>query len=367
MKDQSSKSVRFKTMFSNLMIYASSHAVVDATCAAMILSLSRIHGIDFNLFSALVLFYNIVAFGFQVPFGLMTDRWHLPVFSAIVGCVLTALSTTVLFSSVMVAVFLAGIGNALFHVGGGTVSLNLTPERPVAPGIFVAPGALGIFAGTIIGQGGYFVSWPFVVLLLMLCIAMLVTEAPRFDYDHKKNQKTRSMDWHFFELIILLVLSSIAVRSLVGLATVLPWKSVFTLSMTLTAAVVLGKALGGVLADKSGWIRLGIMSLLISAPMLSFGATIPCFAIVGMFLFNITMPITLTAVSNMLPGRPGFSFGLTCLALIVGALPTFTTFKTMFANEWVMLALIFASTAALFYGLHFFSREFPFREIAGRS
>ena len=53
-----------------------------------------------------------------------------------------------------VPVVLAGLGNALFHVGGGVVSLNLTPKRATAPGIFVAPGGLGTCGGNRRGQDG---------------------------------------------------------------------------------------------------------------------------------------------------------------------------------------------------------------------
>jgi FSR family fosmidomycin resistance protein-like MFS transporter len=346
--------------FSNLTIYGSSHAVVDATCAAVILNLSQIHSVNLEEFFALVILYNILAFGLQVPFGLMIDKWHIPLFSAIAGCILAAVSTIVLVFPSTIAVCLAGIGNALFHVGGGSISLNLTPKRATAPGIFVAPGALGILVGTIIGKSGYFASWPFVFLLLSLCVAMFMIKAPKIDYD-KNDRESRRVDFHSFELVILLLLSSIAVRSLVGLAIVFPWKSDMVLFITLTAAVVLGKALGGILADKSGWISVATVSLLISAPLLSFGASIPYAAIVGVFSFNVTMPVTLVAISNMLPGRPGFSFGLTCLALIAGALPTFTEFRILFSNQWLILTVILVSTAVLFYGLLLFFKSSSFR------
>lgn len=361
MNNHSWEPVKFKTVFSNLSIYGFSHAVVDAACVAAVLSLSQIHNLDLDVFFALVLLYNVLAFGLQVPVGLIMDKWHVPVFSAIAGCVLVAASTTVLVFPSIFAVCLAGVGNALFHVGGGTISLNLTPKRAAAPGIFVAPGAFGVLVGTMIGKNGYFTIWPFVLLLLSLGVVMFVTERPKIDYDQKNGHESRRVDFRFFELIILLLLSSIAIRSFVGFALVFSWKSDIVLLVALTVAVVLGKALGGVLADKSGWIRVGIISLLVSAPLLSFGANIPFIAMVGMFSFNMTMPITLTAISNMLPGRPGFSFGLTCLALIGGALPTFAESAMVFVNQWVILAIILVSTTALLCGLLLFFKSFSFR------
>jgi FSR family fosmidomycin resistance protein-like MFS transporter len=351
MEDKSWEPVGPKTVVSNLGVYGFSHAVVDAACVATVLSLSQVLDLGSGGFVTLVLSYGVLAFGLQVPFGVIVDRWRVPVFSAILGCVLTAVSTAVFVSSPILLVCLAGVGNALFHIGGGTVSLNLTPKRATAPGIFVAPGALGVLIGTLISSNSHFPIWSFALLLLGLCVVLFVTKVPKIDYDHKVDQPSRRTDPRFFELVILLLLSSIAIRSLVGSTIVFPWKTDLTLLVILTGAVVLGKALGGVVADKSGWMRVGVLTLLLSAPLLAFGANVPYAAMLGMLMFNVTMPVTLTAISNMLPGRPGFAFGLTCLALVAGALPAFTEFKNVFANQWLILRVIVFSIGAFFLGM----------------
>ena len=76
-----------------------------------------------------------------------------------------------------------------------------------------------------------------------------------------------------------------------------------------------------------------------------------------MFLFQATMPITLTAISNMLPGRPGFAFGLTCLALIIGALPAFTELKTYYSSGLLTLLTILITAAALYVALRLYSKN----------
>lgn len=50
-------------------------------------------------------------------------------------------------------------------------------------------------------------------------------------------------------LILLLLLSSVAMRSLLGLALSFPW------TWLLVLAGALGKGFGGVLADRFGWMR----------------------------------------------------------------------------------------------------------------
>ncbi|NTV31201.1 MFS transporter [candidate division WWE3 bacterium] len=166
-----------------------------------------------------------------------------------------------------------------------------------------------------------------------------------------KNEEIVGSKINYFEFILLLVLLSISIRSLVGSVLIFPWKTNIDLLIILTGAVVLGKGLGGILADKFGWVKIGVGSLALSIPFLVFGANVPFLAIVGMFLFNITMPITLVAISNIFPGRPGFAFGLTTLALIIGTIPAFFSIKQGLGNDWFVFGIITISALALYFGL----------------
>jgi hypothetical protein len=59
------------------------------------------------------------------------------------------------------------------------------------------------------------------------------------------------------------------------------------------------------------------------------------------------MPITLVVISNTLQGRQGFAFGLTTLALIVGALPYYA--KVEIANNFVIFGIILSSVLAVLF------------------
>lgn len=345
---------------SNLMAYGITHAVVDATCAAVIFSIPVIQAAPAPEFLSLVILYNVLAFGLQAVFGLVTDYLHSPKITALSGCVLTGISAVIFSFSPVLAVILISIGNALFHVGGGSISLNLTPKKATAPGIFVAPGAIGVLVGTLIGKSGNYVAWQFVLLLFILCVIILLVKEPEIDYGRQSLDQKNKVN--YFELILVLVLLSVAVRSLVGSVLIFPWKSEMLLLVVLTVAVVLGKSLGGILADRFGWMRIGIGSLLLSIPLLVFGANIPFLAIAGIFLFNITMPVTLVTISNILPGRSAFAFGLASLALIFGALPVFSTSKQFLGSGWIVFLTILVSSVALYYGLSLYFKSFERNE-----
>lgn len=331
-----------KKIVSNLIVFGLAHAVVDAICAAVIFNFLFL-GISNATFIGLVVFYGVLAFGLQPVFGLLSDEIKAPKSFAIAGTILVAVGIF-LTGNPYFAILFVGVGNAVFHVGAGTISLNLTPRKATAPGIFVAPGAIGLFAGTVIGRLGYFVGWHFLLLALIACCLMIAVKIPKINY------KVKRAKVNYFEVILLLLLFSILIRSFIGLALVFPWKSDISLAVFLVLGVFLGKSLGGFLADRFGWTKVALASLLISAPMLAFFSSNSAIAIFGIFLFNMTMPITLVAISNILPGRPGFSFGLTCLALIFGALLTYLVAATIISNILILLAIA-VSAIALYLAL----------------
>ncbi len=343
----------------NLIVYGVSHAVIDGVCAAVIFSVLKEQLLNEADFASIVLLYCFLGFGLQAVFGLATDYFKAPRMAALSGCVLTGLSALIFLSYPEPAIVLAGLGNALFHVGGGSISLNLTPEKAAAPGIFVAPGALGLLVGTLIGKSGLFIIWPAILILAILCVLMFAVEKPEMNYDRKE---IRSDTLACFESIFLLLFLSIGIRSFVGSVLVFPWKSSLNLLFVLTLAVVLGKALGGILADKYGWINVAAGALALSIPFLVFGANFPATAILGMFLFNITMPVTLVGISNILPGQPGFAFGLPCFALLLGALPGFFPIRKLFADDLIIFIVILASTLSLYAGLRLYSKGLVIEE-----
>lgn len=117
-------------------------------------------------FVYLVILYNVLAFALQAPFGLFVDKLKMPVHSAIIGTLLVAVAT-LFIKTPFVAASISGIENALFHIGGGIISLNLIPKKATMPSIYVAPGALGLMVGALVGKAGFFISWPFIGLLII--------------------------------------------------------------------------------------------------------------------------------------------------------------------------------------------------------
>jgi FSR family fosmidomycin resistance protein-like MFS transporter len=332
------------------------HATIDAVCAGILLTLWQCEALTWPGPGVAFGLYNLLAFGTQPLLGWAVDWSRQPRAVALLGGGLVAGAALTFNFWPLPAVVTAGIGNALYHLGAGSICLRLTPGRATAAGIFVAPGDLGLFLGTFLGQAGRFVAWPFVLVLVGLGVALARLPLPGAAAVRPGSVR----DWKWIALVMGLLLACIGIRSLVGFSVVVPWKSVAALGFTLALAIALGKALGGVLADRWGWGRVTVGGLALSAPLLAFGAGSPLGAIAGFFLFNLTMAVTLAAVVNLLPGRPALAFGSTCLALIIGAWPVSQFGGTdAFGQRWIVFGLILVSIAVLYIALRTAFKRLP--------
>ena len=85
-----------------------------------------------------------------------------------------------------------------------------------------------------------------------------------------------------------------------------------------------GKAYGGFHGDRNGHIPTAILSLGICAIFLFFPLH-PLLTLAALFLFNMSMPLTLFASARILKGAKGTAFGLLTAALFMGP----DTFQTL--------------------------------------
>lgn len=349
--------------WSAMAVYALAHAAVDACCAVLLWSAYHDGRLTAGTAWSAFLLYNLLAFAMQPLVGLAADRLHAGRGTAASGALLTAVAVplALLPGATGVAVVLAGLGNAMFHVGGGIVSLTAAPGRAGPVGVFVAPGAAGLAAGILAGKTGG-TGWPFAAVLLVLAVILAIAPQPRFAAGRPAGPDAIGMtDSRLIPpqpslattgmVAAVLLLVVVGIRSYVGLTLALPWKSEFWLLVALTAAVVTGKALGGLLGDRLGWRPVAVTALLVSLPLLALGGDSPVAGIAGMLAFNLTMPVTLAAVAAMLPrGREGFAFGLTCLALFIGAAPALTGWAKS-PSPAMLAALILPAAVALWSAL----------------
>ncbi len=211
-----------------------------------------------------------------------------------------------------------GVGNALFHLGGGIDVLNRSRERACALGVFVSPGALGLFLGTLWGRGTAPVLWLAPAGLLLLGGAILWLCRRTFGTLRSGNAPIELESSGGYAVLLPLFLV-VVLRSYMGMNQAFPWKGEWALFLTL--ALVLGKTAGGFAMDRLGAERASAASLGLAAA-LYLASALPLPGVLAVFLFNMTMPVTLWAAARAVPGAKGFTFGLLTFALFLGFLPS---------------------------------------------
>lgn len=285
-------------------VYSVMHFLVDALCAWAMLG--RFSG-DYAGF----LVYNFCAFALQLPFGVLADALggkRTPAYTAAFGAALT-------MAGLWAGPAVLGVGNALFHVGGGidTIREDFRGERRGALlGIFVAPGALGLYlGGQAAGNSGVQLA---LILLLGAGVALALHGLKHLPISSPAPAEGNGwrMAMGCFAVVVL--------RSFVGMNAVFSWKTGFLMGLLAVLAVVLGKIAGGLLAARFGMKAVTALSLSAAAVGFAFGE-VPLMGLLALLCFNMTMPLTLYALARRFPGYPGAVFGLLTLALFLGYLP----------------------------------------------
>ncbi len=328
--------------YKTLIGYSIIHGIMDLCSVTIILYTASTHDFSAHNIFIIIALYSALAFGTQPFFGLLIDKLHITKESSVIGSLLV-LSSFFVTSPPLLVVILAGLGSSLFHVSGGSITLNIAPTKATPISIFAAPGVLGLITGITIGTHTSLILWPFIFLLIASSIFMITAKLPPIN--HTKISIKSKID--YFKFIIILLLFFVAVKSMYGLNAVFAWQHNLTLLYILTLAVVVGKITGGISADNFGWLKMATITLIISIPLVLFFPTNPILIVIGVFLFSMTMPLPIAALSNMLPGRSAFIFGIIEFFILFQYLGGYY----QFTNQWLSLLIIVMATIALLIGL----------------
>lgn len=338
-----------------LAIYSFSHFCVDFACGCLVTSRfwPTIDGI------LAVILYNFFAFACQMPIGMIADKWNRNALVSALGCLIVIAGVAIgalNMHLVLVAAVVAGIGNAMFHMGGGIDVLNVSGAKSGPLGIFVSPGALGLFLGVAYGQTqGYVTALP--IGLMVICAAIIIGYQ-KFK-EHTFVSQNVPLSFHITSSVgknlaigaIAALFIVVTLRSYVGLTQSFEWKSQWHWGTFLIAALVLGKALGGILSDKFGMRKTACITLSAAAVLYAF-SDFPVAGVLAVFCFNMTMPMTLWALSQIFAQAKGFAFGTLTCALFMGFMAMFLFDRPDLSYGWCGMIASILSAVLLLIGLH---------------
>ena len=341
------------------------HFLVDGLCICSMFLLAEIYGERFGAYGdrvsmGAVLVYNVLAFVSQPLTGMMADRmtarhWLLIASSLLmtlaVACAsmiptLMAREPNLMLEGlgegllILVAVLL-GAGNSLFHVWGGKQVVIKTDNDIRALGVFVSTGVLGLAVGLICR------SWALLYGLLLAYVAAAIVYLrsdglsrsvfsrsvfSRNEEGGMRKENTSAADtillgnlvppssFFFPRAWLLALMLFVCCRSFVSEMFSGGITKTQELILLIAVGSMLGKMAGGWIARWMGvWRSLAVILAGVAACIIFSGYCEPVL-LVGIFLMNCTMPITLYLANVLLPRREGLAFGLLAAALIPGYL-----------------------------------------------
>ena len=282
------------------------HFSVDGVCGAALAA----YAVNEPYFAPIVYYfglYNLIAFGGQWCAGWLFDerrRAALPalfVAAALLGGGLVSSLPVWLWASLL------GLGNCLFHAAAGSLVLRRYDDF-TAPGIFVSSGAVGLG----LGLGQFVPAAAFFALYLATAVAVFRLGSAESEAVFWETPRQISSAPTFVILIgAAALLFCVVLRGFGG------GGSDGTFPMLLPCVFMLGKVAGGVLCDRVGFRR-AILAIF----LLGFFAVLGdgfFFAMLLVFSFNMTMPLTLRLLHRCSPAHPGLMFGLAAGCLLPGA------------------------------------------------
>lgn len=341
------------------------HALVDAACAAKLYSSTG--SLTVLEISSLFLLYNLLAFSTQaIAGGILDAVFHRKTsFSggtlslgqdsssrrtgfnpylifAVSGAILVAFGAAVSFP-LPVSICLIGLGNSLFHAGGGAFTLSVSNGKAAGVGIFVGPGSLGLVLGTLFSPA----KWIFIAGLVIFGAVAIALEFRKGVQANRSNQDTPQetkgaaaikedlpavmgdvsaakdglpMPARTLVLTAVFLLAAVIFRAFGGSFPSYSWKKGTAAILIAALFVSAGKIAGGFAFDRFGaWKTILVSSCAAALIIPLFSSNAPASA-AGIFALNIAMPVTLVLLYRCLPRYPAFAFGLAASVLFPGSI-----------------------------------------------
>ncbi len=337
------------------------HFLVDGLCACC-LYLVVWPSTTLDVVSLFII-YNVLAFLTQPLTGWVVDRMHQKHWMLLGSMLLMTLAVALsIFTTyhflltthhllLTIIPVLLGIANSMFHVWGGQLTAVRTQNDIRSLGIFVSTGAFGLAVGVV------FASWPLLLgLLFAYCGVTLLFlllgggNTPQPSTSRSALPLGSAMNF----LLLLLILLIVGSRSMIS--------TTFTGAMEKTTAVLLlvgfvsmlGKAAGGFLCKWMGMLWACVL-MVVGTAVIYFSlhhSPLTLLPLLGLFLVNCTMPVTLYFANVLLKGREGLAFGLLAAVLMPGYLLATFNFPLGFA-AWLSqeLSIINSQLSILNYFL----------------
>ena len=320
---------------------------------------------------AIAILYDVLAFFPQAVWGRICEK-HPDFRPGVTGGILMMTGAAVMLLTAgsmngcirivtLMGLILLTVGNGFVHISGALATIRVSEGRLSESAVFVGGGSFGLIAGKLLSGADGIWAIPFV---LMTAAVVIMARTDRNIRKRKTESGIDVFDFTAFSckhdlaadrapaLIAVVLTLVVAVRAYIGYGLPTAWNTTVVRTIFLYIFMGSGKMLGGILSDRFGARLTGIVSCLLSVPMLLLSDNIMWLSLVGVALFSMTIAVTLGGLVSVMPKHPGVAFGLTTIALITGSLPVFISGLPSRAVSNTLIAVMSVLAAAgLFFSL----------------
>lgn len=289
--------------------------------------------------------YDALAFVPQSVIGYISDKFpKIPMGIIGIGLLATAgLSFWLGFlPGKYTALVILCIGNACVHVNGAEVTLRCSKGKLAHSAIFVSGGSFGVITGKLLAS----IHLPHIAIILLVLTGIpfvMLAEYYRKNADKIQNS---CKDFNYAStnlpaiIVIILAVMVVAVRGYMGYGIPTSWNKSVIQTVLLYVTMGVGKAAGGIVADRFGAKKTAMFSAALALPFLLFGDNIMIISLIGVMLFSMTMSITLGILVSVLQKTPGLAFGFTTIGLFIGTAPVFFFKFTTNLSNCIIIAVL---------------------------
>ena len=143
------------------------HFFVDFLCAYSLFN----NVYSLKAIGDIALMYNMFAFALQLPLGIILDILNKNNNKYLPSLCFTLLGVSITILGTFTNNLILGLGNAMFHVGGGVISIkedDTSKFKGRGLGTFVAPGAIGLLFGKLLSNDINYLYLKIIVIILVL-------------------------------------------------------------------------------------------------------------------------------------------------------------------------------------------------------
>ena len=166
--------------------------------------------------------------------------------------------------------------------------------------------------------------YAFLLMMALLSVVYVLAESPCLQPSEQSAGADDAPSAGFSPLLvwtsILVIVLVVMFRSYAGGAFSAGTAKSQGFVLLLAATAMLGKMAGGWMAKHLGLVRAAVLMVVVASVCYCYRQWNVAVLLLGLFMVNCTMPITLYLANVLLKGHEGLAFGLLAAALIPGSL-----------------------------------------------